>query len=175
MLSALAENFPAVLLAIKLSLYAAGLFLVVIGLYYWGSGGGGSRGQHSHGSGVIVSLVIGGSLLLSLPALITLSGASIGLGSDPRLVLSSVPVNRTDPLSMVAMVCFNLASVIGYTSAGWGVYSFAMSGSRKEDGFWVGVRRLFAGAVLVNLQGAMALVARSVGGTQMASYIDNLI
>ena len=61
MLSALAENFPAVLVAIKYCLYTAGIFLVVVGMYYWGSGSGGSRGQHSHGSGVIVSMIIGGS------------------------------------------------------------------------------------------------------------------
>jgi hypothetical protein len=174
MLAALSSNFPNILIAVKYAFYTIGTVLVIVGLHFWGSGGGANRGQHSHGSGVIASLLLGGALMLSLPSLITIAGASIGLGSDPRLALSAVQVNRANPLGMVAAVVFNLAAIIGYIAAGRGVYAFAMAGSQKEDKFWHGASFLFAGAVLVNLPYAMQILARSVGATQLASFISDL-
>ena len=168
MLAQLSTNFPGIQALILMIIYITGLVLVIVGIHYWATGSG--RGSHGMGNGVIASYILVGFMMISVVQFVQITGDSFMSGTDPRVILSDVPIDRDNPLLMTLAVVYQICSVIGFYAFGRGLYSFAMAGSRKQDGFWSGVILCIVGVACINLKQFATLLARSTGAEEIASF-----
>lgn len=167
----ISQSLPGIQTFIGVAWNLIGFGLAGMGLFRWATAGG-NRGGASHTAGAGIFMFVFGSLMLNLVGTMdALFNTVYGIGnSSPEWVLSPVAAGR-DQMHIWIAVLMNILVVIGWYSAGRGLYNLATARSRQDGGYGSGIVHLAAAVALCNPQ----LFAYAIGATLGAGSTVSLL